>query len=239
MAVPTQRKSLMNGRCDGAPLPSGEELSGKRLEQVRRRKKLRGGQRLAREPRKVSWRKWGGTALASSGTVHSLRGIAAWRGIVARVAVGRAISNSRSTALSRGRTNRPRVRSEVLRSERRATGATRRSFGKQIAKRFVWTLSRLVPKDPELIVVHGLTDSEDGALAILERLSERGHSPVRLTAVPVLSIPPAINSKVQEALHPRHLVLHAKWASYFTSHGLFGGRATPSLDRRVVLFGTG
>ena len=68
-----------------------------------------------------------------------------------------------------------------------------------------------MPKDPGLIVVHGLTDSEDGALAILERLTERGHSPVRLTDVPLLSITTCHQFESQEALHPGLLVLHAKW----------------------------
>jgi CDP-glycerol glycerophosphotransferase len=170
----------------------------------------------------------------SGGTVHSSRGIAAWTGIVAWAGVGGVIRHSRSTAPSRGRTHRPRVRSEVLRSGRRATGATRRSFGKQIAKRLVWTLSRLVPKDPGLIVVHGLTDSEDGALAILERLSERGHSPVRLTAVP--SSPYHLRSiRKFRKLSIRGIWCFTRSGFIFTSHGLFGGRATP-LGQASVLF---
>lgn len=186
-------------------------------------------------PVKLAGGKWDGTALVGSGgTVHSLRGIAAWRGVVTWVGVGRAISHSRSTALFQGRTHRPRVRSHVLRSERRATGATRRSLGKQIAKRLVWTLSRLVPKDPGLIVVHGLTDSEDGALAILKRLSERGHSPVRLSAV--RSSPHHLRSiRRFKKLSIRGIWSFTRSGFIFTSHGLFGGRATP-LGQTSVLF---
>jgi CDP-glycerol glycerophosphotransferase len=86
-----------------------------------------------------------------------------------------------------------------------------------------------------LILIHSLTESEDGALAIERRLVERGHSPIRLTEE---STSPYRSASVRyyKKLSIRGLWFFARSGVLFTSHSLFGGLAKAGGQRNVLLW---
>jgi CDP-glycerol glycerophosphotransferase len=113
--------------------------------------------------------------------------------------------------------------------------AQRRSVFRTVAEWLIWTASRLVPKNPRLIVVQSLTESEDGALAIEQRLLERGHSLIRLTQ--------DSNSAYRqpEIRYHKRLSIEGMWSFarggvLFTSHALFGGVSKVKRQRNVLLW---
>lgn len=91
-----------------------------------------------------------------------------------------------------------------------------------------------MPKDPQLMVVYGLTESEDGAIAIQAELARRGLSPVRLTNAPG----PAY--EMPGVRYCSKLSVKGFWSFLragvvFTSHPLYGGLARAP-GQRIVLF---
>jgi len=102
--------------------------------------------------------------------------------------------------------------------------------------RVITALNLVLPKRAGRIVVHSVPDLEDGALALLDGLTERGHAPVvlaedrgtaglanRLLQRPVRVVP---------KLSVRGLYLYLTARHVLTTHGLYPSRALP---RRQVL----
>lgn len=96
------------------------------------------------------------------------------------------------------------------------------------------TLLRVVPKNPHLMVVYGLTESEDGALSVQTKLVERGYEPVRLTNNETsLFRAPSIVYRRKTSLGGLWSFLRA--GVVFSSHELYGGMASGA-GQRLVLF---
>jgi hypothetical protein len=111
----------------------------------------------------------------------------------------------------------------------------RRPLGRRVAERVLWAASRLIPKDPGLIVIYGLPESEDGALAVQHALSARGRSVVRLTdRLTCAYWAPSVRYERKHSL--RGLWFFARSGILFTSHALFGGIATVKGQRNVLLW---
>lgn len=105
---------------------------------------------------------------------------------------------------------------------------------RRVTEKLIWTTDRIVPKNSSLIVLYGLTESEDGALAIEQALRDRGRELTRLTDStdsPYRS--PAVRYRRKKSLRGMWAFLRA--GSVISSHELFGGRATVS-GQRMVLF---
>jgi CDP-glycerol glycerophosphotransferase len=110
-----------------------------------------------------------------------------------------------------------------------------RSRVRTISEWLVWTASALVPKNPRLIVVQSLTESEDGVQAVEQRLLRRGHSPVRLTDVGTSAY------RSPSVRYFRKLSLQGLWTFarsgvVITSHALFGGLTKAPGQRNVLLW---
>lgn len=68
-------------------------------------------------------------------------------------------------------------------NEQGASGARsgRRAWSRRLLRRLIWAGASVVPRDRRLIALYGLTESEDGVLALLPALLRRGHHPVQLS----------------------------------------------------------
>ncbi len=116
-----------------------------------------------------------------------------------------------------------------------AVNAERRSRVRTISEWLVWSASALIPKNPRLVVVQGLTESEDGVLAVEQRLLERGHSPVRLTNAKASAYrSPSV--RYYRKLSVRGLWIFARSGVLITSHALFGGLTKAAGQRNVLLW---
>jgi hypothetical protein len=105
-----------------------------------------------------------------------------------------------------------------------------------LAKNLIRALVRLLPKDPSRVLVYGLTESEDGVLAIQAALIRRTFTLVRL-------VDPGFDASTARSdirYLPKHSIRGA-WAlarvsTVFTSHALYGGMALGRRTRIVLLW---
>jgi hypothetical protein len=111
----------------------------------------------------------------------------------------------------------------------------RRSKVRTISEWLVWSVSALVPKDPRLVVVQSLTESEDGAQAVEQRLLERGHSPIRLTDATTSAYRSPL-VRYYRKLSIRGLWSFARSGVLISSHALFGGLSKVAGQRNVLLW---
>jgi CDP-glycerol glycerophosphotransferase len=110
-----------------------------------------------------------------------------------------------------------------------------RSRVRTISEWLVWRASALVPKNPRLIVVQSLTESEDGVQAVEQRLLQRGHSPVHLTNARTSAYrSPSV--RYFRKLSLRGLWTFARSGVVITTHALFGGLTKAAGQRNVLLW---
>ena len=111
----------------------------------------------------------------------------------------------------------------------------RRSKLRTISEWLIWTASALIPKNPRLVVLQSLTESEDGVQAVERRLLARGHSPIRLTDVKTSAYrSPSV--RYYRKLSIRGLWSFARSGVLITSHALFGGLSKAAGQQNVLLW---
>jgi hypothetical protein len=93
-----------------------------------------------------------------------------------------------------------------------------------------------VPKHPGQVVVHGLDESEDGALALLTALVQRGFTPVRLTNGAATSPFRLPGVRYRSKYTLGGFWSYARANVVFTSQALYGGLAGGSRQRTVLLW---
>ena len=111
---------------------------------------------------------------------------------------------------------------------------------KQLAYRGLDLLNRLVPKDPDAVVLHSTIDLEDGVLAVLEGLAARGRSATvlleqparaarlrRLSPVPVRTVPKK---------SARALLRYLRARTVMTTENVFGNRVPPASQLLVNIW---
>lgn len=115
------------------------------------------------------------------------------------------------------------------------SGQSRRPLAHELVARLLSLASSVVPMDPNLMVVYGLTELEDGALATQEALVERGFVPVRLSdAAGSAARPARVRYRRKRSLGGLWSLLRAN--AVFTSHTLYGGVASGRGKRMVMLW---
>ena len=105
-----------------------------------------------------------------------------------------------------------------------------------LAEMLIRAVTQVVPKHPGRVVVHGLDESEDGALAVVNALRGRGVMPVRLT-----NGVPASPFRVPGVQYRSKYTLAGFWAFaragvVVTSQALYGGLGGGARQRTVLLW---
>lgn len=103
-------------------------------------------------------------------------------------------------------------------------------------ERVLGLVARCVPKSISSVVVHGLDESEDGALALLAELRSRGITPVRLTNGARSS-----QFRLQGVRYQSKYTIGGFWSFaraevVFTSQALYGGHGAGRNQRMVMLW---
>jgi CDP-glycerol glycerophosphotransferase len=102
-----------------------------------------------------------------------------------------------------------------------------------------WAVSpivRVIPKKSGSVVIYGLTESEDGALALQKALLGRGIRPIRLTGESAGSKHRSRNVVYRSKRSLRGWWCFARASVVFTSHALYGGRSGGPRQRTVLLW---
>ena len=95
-------------------------------------------------------------------------------------------------------------------------------------------LNLVVPKNPDLILLYGLTNTDDAVAALGHALLDRGQSPVRLlgqrSATPIAGVRDLVKSS------PMGAIALLRAGTVLTTHALYGGIRSPRRQRMVLLW---
>src|ERR1700710_1192666 len=114
-----------------------------------------------------------------------------------------------------------------------------RSTSRPFEARLLTALSSLIPKQPQSVALHGVPDLDDGTLALLHVLIERGYRPSLLLNGPLPDamaalVPGGASAVLKDSMQGRWRFLRAE--TVFTTHDVYRPHAPPASQMYVNIW---